>query len=168
MKNLRLAGFQFEGDNPYRFTFSKCGKSFEYNVKTGELKEFRKEEVKREFERKIYWQNWSPDGKYMVYAYKHNVYLQEKDDTTAFQLTTDGERSYSYSYQRDKDSDKKESAAITWSGNSKVFYCLRQDRRKVEEGWLIDHLAQPRPTLKSYKFPMPGEKHVFTLSLIHI
>ena len=75
VKNLRLAGFQFEGDNPYRFTFSKCGKSFEYNVKTGELKEFRKEEVKREFERKIYWQNWSPDGKYMVYAYKHNVYL---------------------------------------------------------------------------------------------
>ena len=165
VKNLRLAGFQFEGDNPYRFTFSKCGKSFEYNVKTGELKEFRKEEVKREFERKIYWQNWSPDGKYMVYAYKHNVYLQEKDDTTAFQLTTDGERSYSYSYQRDKDSDKKESAAITWSGNSKVFYCLRQDRRKVEEGWLIDHLAQPRPTLKSYKFPMPGEKHVFTYDL---
>ncbi len=165
VKNLRLTGFQFDGDDPYHFTFSKYGKHFEYDVKAGVLKEYQKEEVNREFERKVYWQNWSPDGKYMVYAYKHNVYLQEKDDTTVFQLTTDGERSYSYSYQRDKDSDKKESAAITWAGNSSVFYCLRQDRRKVEEGWLIDHLAQPRPTLKTYKFPMPGEEHVFTYDL---
>lgn len=33
------------------------------------------------------------------------------------------------------------------------------------EGYLIDHLAEPRPTLKTYKFPMPGEKYVYTYDL---
>ena len=46
-----------------------------------------------------------------------------------------------------------------------MFYCLRQDRRNVGEGYLIDHLAEPRPTLKTYKFPMPGEKYVYTYDL---
>ena len=101
----------------------------------------------------------------MVYAYKHNVYLQERGDTISYQLTTDGERYYSYSFQRDKDTDKREGASITWSGDSKVFYALRQDRRNVGEGYLIDHLAEPRPTLKTYKFPMPGEKYVYTYDL---
>lgn len=80
-------------------------------------------------------------------------------------MTTDGERYYSYSFQRDKDTDKKEGASITWSGDSKVFYSLRQDRRNVGEGYLIDHLAEPRPTLRTYKFPMPGEKYVYTYDL---
>ena len=140
-------------------------KDFEYDVKRDVLKEYSRERKENSFSRVPYWQRWSPDSNYMVYAYKHNVYIQEKGDTTSYQLTTDGERYYSYSFQRDKDTDKKEGASITWSGDSKVFYCLRQDRRNVGEGYLIDHLAEPRPTLKTYKFPMPGEKYVYTYDL---
>ena len=165
VRNFKLGGFRFEGDNPYRLMFSKYGKDFEYDVKRDVLKEYSRERKENSFSRVPYWQRWSPDSNYMVYAYKHNVYMQEKGDTTSYQLTTDGERYYSYSFQRDKDTDKKEGASITWSGDSKVFYCLRQDRRNVGEGYLIDHLAEPRPTLKTYKFPMPGEKYVYTYDL---
>jgi len=165
VRNFKLGGFRFEGDNPYRLMFSKYGKDFEYDVKRDVLKEYSRERKENSFSRVPYWQRWSPDSNYMVYAYKHNVYMQEKGDTTSYRLTTDGERYYSYSFQRDKDTDKKEGASITWSGDSKVFYCLRQDRRNVGEGYLIDHLAEPRPTLKTYKFPMPGEKYVYTYDL---
>ncbi|MEI3422783.1 MAG: DPP IV N-terminal domain-containing protein [Butyricimonas faecihominis] len=165
VRNFKLGGFRFEGDNPYRLMFSRYGKDFEYDVKRDVLKEYSRERKENSFSRVPYWQRWSPDSNYMVYAYKHNVYIQEKGDTTSYQLTTDGERYYSYSFQRDKDTDKKEGASITWSGDSKVFYCLRQDRRNVGEGYLIDHLAEPRPTLKTYKFPMPGEKYVYTYDL---
>lgn len=165
VRDFKLGGFRFEGDNPYRLMFSKYGKDFEYDVKRDVLKEYSRERKENSFSRVPYWQRWSPDSNYMVYAYKHNVYIREKGDTTSYQLTTDGERYYSYSFQRDKDTDKKEGASITWSGDSKVFYCLRQDRRNVGDGYLIDHLAEPRPTLKTYKFPMPGEKYVYTYDL---
>ena len=165
VRNFKLGGFRFEEDNPYRLMFSKYGKDFEYDVKRDVLKEYSRERKENRFSRVPYWQRWSPDSNYMVYAYKHNVYIQEKGDTTSYQLTTDGERYYSYSFQRDKDTDKKEGASITWSGDSKVFYSLRQDRRNVGEGYLIDHLAEPRPTLRTYKFPMPGEKYVYTYDL---
>ena len=165
IRNFKLGGFRFERDNPYRLMFSKYGKDFEYDVKRDVLKEYSRERKENRFSRVPYWQRWSPDSNYMVYAYKHNVYMQEKGDTTSYQLTTDGERYYSYSFQRDKDTDKKEGASITWSGDSKVFYSLRQDRRNVGEGYLIDHLAEPRPTMRTYKFPMPGEKYVYTYDL---
>ena len=165
VRDFKLGGFRFEGDNPYRLMFSKYGKDFEYDVKRDVLKEYSRERKENIVSGVPYWQRWSPDSNYMLCAYKHNVYIQEKGDTTSYQLTTDGERYYSYSFQRDKDTDKKEGASITWSGDSKVFYCLRQDRRNVGEGYLIDHLAEPRPTLKTYKFPMPGEKYVYTYDL---
>ena len=79
--------------------FSKYGKDFEYDVKRDVLKEYSRERKENRFSRVPYWQRWSPDSNYMVYAYKHNVYIQEKGDTTSYQLTTDGERYYSYSFQ---------------------------------------------------------------------
>jgi len=33
----------------------------------------------------------------------------------------------------------------------------RSDEREVEDLWLIDHLGEPRPTLRTYKCSMPGE-----------
>jgi hypothetical protein len=32
------------------------------------------------------------------------------------------------------------------------------DSRKVKELWVINSLANPRPTLETYKYEMPGEK----------
>lgn len=37
---------------------------------------------------------------------------------------------------------------------------VREDARKVEELFLIDHLAQPRPKLKTYRYDMPGDKEI--------
>ena len=107
-----------------------------------------------------YWLKFSPDSSYSIYAYRHNLYLLNRQDTVPVQLTTDGEKYYSYSNQKDSDSDKNTTPNIVWAGNSKVFYCLRQDRRKVENCWVVDNLAEPRPKLRTYKFPMPGEKYV--------
>lgn len=167
VRDLKIGGLEFPENDPWSFKFSKNGRHFHYNIKTKELKDCGEVAFSRSSSGNTlpYWQKFSPDSNYMVYAYKHNIYLQKRGDTTAYALTTDGERSYSYGASRDKDSDKKESAMITWAGDSKTFYCLRQDRRKVEECWVVDNLAQPRPTLRTYKFPIPGEEYVFTYDL---
>lgn len=107
--------------------------------------------------------SWSADSTWGVYAWRHNLYAVKNGDTIP--LTTDGEVFHSYAIAKDKISDKKGTPNIEWIGKQNVFYSLRQDRRKVEDCWVIDHLSAPRPKLKTYKFPMPGDKEVFTYDL---
>jgi dipeptidyl aminopeptidase/acylaminoacyl peptidase len=49
--------------------------------------------------------------------------------------------------------------AIIWSRDSNKFALIRRDSRKVKDLWVINALAQPRPTLESYRYAMPGEEN---------
>jgi dipeptidyl aminopeptidase/acylaminoacyl peptidase len=61
--------------------------------------------------------------------------------------------------------------AVSWSQDHSRFSVLRSDQRKVADLWVINALANPRPTLETYKYGMPGEEnqpqqelHVFTIA----
>lgn len=134
--------------------------------------------------------NYSPDRKSYVYALDHNLYFVDTaDEQKPVQLTTDGETGYSFGsadnrqgnqqqqqqQQQDDNQDENQGqqqnqqsrtperrvrANATWSKDSKMFYVTRTDSRKVKELFLVNNLAQPRPTLSSYKYAMPGEPDV--------
>lgn len=165
IKNLRIGSIKFDDENPDVFTFSKHGMNFRYNIQNGKLSSFEKEGYKRTWSKKPYWKNFSPDSSHVVYAFKHNLFLMTNADTTAIQLTQDGEKHHSFSSRRDKDSEKKTSASVSWFGDSKKFYKLRQNKRLVEDCWIIKHTGSPRPKLRTYKFPMPGDKYVVQYDL---
>jgi dipeptidyl-peptidase-4 len=57
-------------------------------------------------------------------------------------------------------SEKRVRANVTWSKDSKKFYVTRGDSRKVKELFLVNNLADPRPTLMTYKYSMPGDADV--------
>ena len=46
---------------------------------------------------------------------------------------------------------------IAWSRDSKKFALVRRDSRKIPKLWVISALANPRPTLETYSYAMPGE-----------
>ena len=52
------------------------------------------------------------------------------------------------------------SVAIIWAPESKKFTLLRRDERKIKDLWVINSLANPRPTLETYRYAMPGEENV--------
>jgi dipeptidyl-peptidase-4 len=54
----------------------------------------------------------------------------------------------------------KTRAPVTWSKDSKSFYVLRRDQRSIKELFLVNSIAEPRPTLMKYKYPMPGDEHI--------
>lgn len=89
-------------------------------------------------------------------------------DIAEIQLTTDGEQHYSYSRggrgqtdkERAKNLGKRQRASVTWAHDSSKFALVRADRRKVEDLWVINAIAEPRPTLETYRYDMPGEKDV--------
>ncbi len=120
------------------------------------------------------WANVSPDGTMGVYVKNHNLYLMdstslrkaakdEKDSTLVeIALTTDGTADFSwdgnnYSGDTETDSTARHFAAVEWSPNGKRFATFRWDMSMVKPFWVINSVTEPRPTLETYKYQMPGE-----------
>ena len=120
------------------------------------------------------WANVSPDGTKGVYVKNHNLYLMdstslrkaakdEKDSTLVeIALTTDGTADFSwdgnnYSGDTETDSTARHFATVEWSPNGKKFATFRWDMSMVKPFWVINSVTEPRPTLETYKYQMPGE-----------
>ena len=137
------------------------------------------------------WARLSPDEKTIVFARGFNLFMMDAanyalaqkkaDDKTIkeTQLTTDGEDHYSFSNRlrddqkkeyQDAEKDRKDyrvpPIGVTWSKDSKKFVVERSDERKVADLWVINSLAEPRPTLETYRYDMPGEVNVQQSELI--
>ena len=148
---------------------------FEYNILSGELIELN--DFKKP-KRKPSWANISPDGNIILFGRNNNLYqmdranyekaLKNEDDSTIVEtaLTTDGMEYYSYhsdgfgetNVDKEKNKKKRKSVFLLWSPDSKYFVMNRTDNRKVKDLWVINSIADPRPTLETYKYQMPGEK----------
>ncbi len=152
---------------------------FEYNLGTGELTELNDFKKPR---RKPTWASISPDGNVILFGKNYNLYwmdkanyekaLKNEDDSTIVDhaLTTDGIENYSYfsegnlsgtgdnNLDKEKNKNKKKAVFAYWSPDSKHFVLGRTDNRKVKDLWVINSLSDPRPTLETYKYWMPGEK----------
>ncbi|MBS1564374.1 MAG: DPP IV N-terminal domain-containing protein [Bacteroidetes bacterium] len=147
---------------------------FEYNLDTEALTELTGYKKPK---RKPGWASLSPDGQTIVFARNFNLYwmdranyekaLQKEDDSTIVEnrLTSDGVEFYAYgdsfnetNVDREKNFKKRKTAQIYWSPDSRHFAMVRSDTRKVKDLWVINSIAEPRPTLETYKYQMPGEK----------
>jgi dipeptidyl-peptidase 4 len=51
----------------------------------------------------------------------------------------------------------RQAVNIAWSRDSKRFALVRRDQRKIPKLWVISALANPRPSLETYSYAMPGE-----------
>ncbi|MEO8173562.1 MAG: DPP IV N-terminal domain-containing protein, partial [Sediminibacterium sp.] len=160
---------------------------FEYNLTTGELVELN--DFKKP-KRKPSWASISPDGNIILFGKNSNVFwmdkanyekaLKNEDDSSIVQtaLTKDGIENYSYvsegnenNVDKEKNKNKRKSIFALWSADSKHFAMERTDNRKVKDLWVINALSDPRPTLETYKYWMPGEKdapvdHVYLFDMV--
>lgn len=156
---------------------------FEYDLATGKVTRLDNAEPMRP---RPLWASVSPDEKTVVFARGHNLYMMDaenyakalkKSGDTAIsesQLTTDGVEKFSYARRllpEQEDALKKEDKGdnnkagirspaiqVHWSQDSKKFAVVRQDERKIPDFWVIHSLANPRPILESYPYPLPGEQ----------
>jgi dipeptidyl-peptidase-4 len=131
--------------------------------------------------------NFSPDSTAFAFAREHNLFVVEVATKDTVQITTDGVKNYSYGFrdstavqqQQQQDDQQQENdeqsrarsrdprvrANVVWSPDSKAFAVTRNDARKVKELYLVNTLAEPRPTLMSYSYAMPGEENVAQMEL---
>ncbi len=147
---------------------------FEYNLNTAQLNElvgFTKPK------RKPSWANIAPDQSKVVFGRNHNLYYMDKanyekallneDDSTIVEtaITKDGIQNFGWhseggetNVDAEKNKNKRKPVGGYWSENSKQFAIVKVDNRKVKDLWVINSIADPRPTLETYKYWMPGEK----------
>ena len=152
---------------------------FEYNLMTSvltELKDYKKQR------RKPQWASISPDSNTVLFGRNYNLYMMDKanyekalkneEDSTIVEtaLTTDGVENYAYhesgatgavnenNAEKEKNKNKRKPAGVFWSPDSKHFAMERSDERKVKDLWVINSIADPSPTLETYKYWLPGEK----------
>lgn len=146
---------------------------FSYDYPTGKLTHLEDKEKEPD---KLKWGSVSPDKKTVVYAKDLNLYRMsyedyekarkdEKDSTIVeIQLTTDGVKDFGYGIPYSMlNTDtlcngKRRDVRGVWSPDSRHFAVTVSDDRAVKELWVVNSMAQPRPTLETYKYQMPGEK----------
>ena len=152
---------------------------FEYNLITEQLNElvgFKKPK------RKPNWANISPDEKTIIFGRNYNLFYMDKanyekalkneDDSSIVEhaITKDGEQNFSWHSESayggggetnvdvEKNKNKRKAVYGLWSEDSKHVAITKVDNRKVKDLWVINSIADPRPTLETYKYWMPGEK----------
>lgn len=147
---------------------------FEYNLTSGAITNLT--DFKRPL-RKSPWASVSPDSSMVLFGKNYNLFwmtfenykkaqVNEKDSTIVEQaITTDGVEYYSYhvgsfgetNVEVEKKKNDRKAVSVLWSPDSKYFVLNRTDERKVKNLWVINSIAEPRPTLETYKYWMPGE-----------
>ena len=145
---------------------------FSYDYPTRKLTRLT-EEAKEP--KKLDWASVSPDEKTVVYAKDCNLYRMsiedyrkaqkdEKDSTIVeVRLTDDGTPDFGYGIPYSLlNTDtlcngKRRSVWGAWSPDSRYYVAIVLDQTDVRPLWVINSIAEPRPTLETYKYEMPGE-----------
>jgi len=152
-------------------TSEKLSYHFVYDFASKKLTSWTTEEQK---ERYPSWANVSPDGTRGIYIKNHNLFLMDstslrlaandpKDSLIVERaLTTDGTEEWSwngddYSGDTVTDSTERSFPYVHWSPDGRHFALVRWDMSPVKKLWVINAVAQPRPTLQTYHYQMPGE-----------
>ena len=118
---------------------------------------------------------------YMMDAANYAKALKDANDKTIVetQLTTDGVENNGYggrgfggdqqqqqqnqqenNDQQQQDPNRRQSANVSWSRDSRKFALVRRNALKVKPLWVINSLANPRPTLETYPYAMPGDAEI--------
>lgn len=109
---------------------------------------------------------FSPDGKKAVFIQDYNLWLRDVATGNKSALTTDGVKDNGYATDNAgwKHSDK---AIVTWSPDSKKIATYQQDQRMVNDMYLVTTNVG-KPTLKSWKYPLPGDEHIAMIKRVII
>ncbi len=157
--------------------------TFQFNLISQQIKEIETEKEPT----RLAWANISPDSSKVVYVKNFNLFWMDKanflkavkdlKDTTLVEnvLTKDGVADYEYGWgdrgddnvEVEKKKNDRKRAPVLWSADSKQFILTRTDQRKVKDLWVIHNTRDPRPTLETFKYAMPGEKEQPQTDLIH-
>ena len=108
----------------------------------------------------------SPDGTRAAFIRNWNLWVRDVATGKESPLTTDGATNFGYATDNAgwASSDRP---MLLWSPDSRKIATSQQDERKVGDMFLVDTKVG-HPTLKAWKYPLPGDSVVAMLSRVII
>lgn len=110
----------------------------------------------------------SPDGSKAIFIQDHNLWLRNTSNNELTQLTFDGVENYGYGtnnagWLRD------DGPVLLWSPDSSKIASFRHDGREVGEMYLYNTQVG-HSELDAWKYPLPGDDHIFMIErmVIHL
>ena len=147
---------------------------FSFDSQTRKLTQIGEDEKEP---KRLNWGTISPDKKTVIYSKDLNLYKMSYEDyeklrknendstVNEIQLTFDGEKDFGWGMPGNTlntdtllNGKRRGIYRGTFSPDSRYFVALLEDERNVKDLWVINVMANPRPTLETYKYQMPGEK----------
>ncbi|MGF7042130.1 DPP IV N-terminal domain-containing protein [Mucilaginibacter lappiensis] len=109
---------------------------------------------------------FSPNGNLAAYIKNDNLWVRDIKTGKQTQLTTDGVKDFGYATDNAgwKSSD---GPVLRWSPDSKKIATFKQDQRNVGDMYLVTTNVG-HPTLKAWKYPLPGDKEIATIQRVII
>ncbi|MCL2414315.1 MAG: S9 family peptidase [Bacteroidales bacterium] len=155
---------------------------FTYDLRSGQLTHLEDFDPERRFPT---WANISPDGQTIVFMRNWQLYWMDREnfekarrdpnDTTIVEhrMTEDGIEHFAWgsrtrgetNVERRRNENQRFRVGAVWSPDSRHFAIVRWDLRDVEDLWVINSVAEPRPTLETYRYHMAGEPNAALASL---
>ena len=126
----------------------------DYSIKA---KKKKKNEISR-------YSRLSPDGKKVAFIRDYNLWVRFLESGKEKQLTKDGIEDYGYATNNAGWVQSKV-PVLTWSPKSDKIATFRHDSRKVEKMYLVSTKVG-HPKLKEWKYPLPGDKHIFMIERV--
>lgn len=103
----------------------------------------------------------SPDGKSAVFVRDWNLWLRNLETGEEQALTTDGTKDYGYA-TFNAGWVHGDGAIVRWSPDSARVATYRQDQREVGDMYMVETRVG-HPKLHQWKYPLPGDEHVFMI-----
>ncbi|HEY5546280.1 MAG TPA: DPP IV N-terminal domain-containing protein, partial [Gemmatimonadaceae bacterium] len=100
----------------------------------------------------------SPDGRSAAFIRNWNLWVRDVATGRERALTTDGVKDFGYATDN-AGWASSERAILLWSPDSRKIATQQQDERQVGEMHMLT-TAVGRPTLRSWKYPLPGDSIV--------
>lgn len=108
----------------------------------------------------------SPDRKRAVFIREDNLWVRDVATGAEKKLTTDGVKDFGYATDN-AGWTMSDRPIVLWSPDSKKVATFQQDQRGVGEMHLVDTRVG-HPTLKSWKYPLPGDGVITTIQRVVI
>ena len=104
----------------------------------------------------------SPDKTKAAFIKDYNLWIRDTKTNEQKQLTTDGIKDFGYATDN-AGWTSSDGAILRWSPDSKKIATFKQDQRNVGDMYLASTNVG-HPTLKSWKYPLPGDKEIPMIS----
>jgi len=104
----------------------------------------------------------SPDRTKAVFIKDYNLWVKDVKTSELKQLTFDGIKDFGYATDN-AGWTNSDGAIVRWSPDSKKIATFKQDQRNVGDMYLASTNVG-HPTLRSWKYPLPGDKEIPMIS----